>query len=145
MGEREQGGRYPLGRVPIDLGEIARHYIYRRTIRPTKNVDFSDSYLLSDEDLISKLSVIYDRIGIELIEEDTVPVNVLLPNSSTKMYRNNWQPTTLRKSDIPYLDVKGEFGLSERSIWATWKWLTYFDSKRGDPVFITPFIPSIQI
>ena len=126
-----------------DFGEIVRHHIYVRQIYSTDKKEKGEC-LFSSEDLLKKLLCIYDRLGVQPINEDEVNVIVKLPRNQNPLLRDWWHETTVKRTEERLLIIRLDrlCGYIEgEAVLATKLWINKFESKPGDEVIISPCVP----
>ncbi len=130
-----------------DLGEIIGRYVYTRRVYSAHSstyIKYNEECLLSSGELFSKLSSIYDRLGIEPLDEYEIDVMVKLPKSPNPIFREWWHETRIRKIDEKPVVMKIDklVGYIERDVvLATKPWMRSFEVEPGNKVVISPCVP----
>lgn len=105
----------------------------------------SGKYLISSDSFFSKLIEVHRRFGIESNGKKQLEVSVRLPNSDERGLRERWQPTVIKRSNIPYigpefsfslLNFQGLFHYMMENVLATPEWMDDFYADSGDSVII---------
>ena len=130
-----------------DLGEVIRNHVYVRQVYSADRREGGDC-LFSSKELHGKLACIYDRLGVEPRSEDELSVVVKLPRNPNPILRDWWHPTTIKKTDEQPFVMRLDrlVGcLRSEAVLATKSWINRFESKPGDEVIISPYVPAPEL
>lgn len=127
----------------FDLGEIIRNHIYVREIYAICNKE-NERCLFSSEDLYTKLTRIYNYLGIKRFFNEEMKVKIKLPSNPNPDFREHWHETNIKQSNENHLIMKIDSFFryfKNEVVFASNSWMSEFETFPGDKVVISCSYP----